>query len=146
MYELIIIFFIIYPLYIIVILMLIYVYADVAPIRYCKRNKEPISDIALRGKKWKEEKTSGGFRSIIAHIKKERKRISGVGNQHKQEWTMLTIREKKRTLFWKFNENKRNKNGARSYRRIYRKQDSFGKLRKFIYKGKVFFKKFPKYL
>jgi hypothetical protein len=31
--------------------MFIYVYADVAPIRYGKRNKEPISDIALRGKK-----------------------------------------------------------------------------------------------
>jgi hypothetical protein len=30
--------------------MFIYVYADVAPIRYGKRNKEPISDIALRGK------------------------------------------------------------------------------------------------
>ncbi len=127
--------------------MFIYVYADVAPIRYGKRNKEPISDIALRGKtKWKEEKTSGAFCTIIAQIKKERKKISGMGNQHKQEWTMLRIRVKKRMLFWKFNENKRNKNGARSYRRIYRKQDSFRKLRKFIYKGKVFFKKFPRYL
>ncbi len=59
---------------------------------------------------------------------------------------MLTTREKKRMLFWKFKENKRNKNGARSYRRIYRKQDSsrkLRKLRKFIYKGKVFFKTFP---
>jgi len=33
-----------------------------------------------------------------------------------------------------------NKNGTRSYQRIYRKEDSF---RKFIYKGKVFFKIFP---
>ncbi len=61
MYELIIIFFIIYPLCIIVILMLIYVYADVAPIRYGKRNKEPISDIALREKNEKRRKQVVGF-------------------------------------------------------------------------------------
>jgi hypothetical protein len=66
-----------------------------------------------------------------------------VSDQHKQQWTILAIREKKQRPFSKFNENKRNKSGARSYRRMYRKQDSSRKLRKFIYKGKVFFKKFP---
>jgi hypothetical protein len=104
-YELIIIFFIIYLLYISFILMLIYVYADVAPIRYGKRNKKPTSDIALREKtQWKEENTSGAFCTIIVQIKKERKKIGDVSDQHKQEWTMLTIREKKRRPFSKFNE------------------------------------------
>jgi len=36
--------------------MLIYVYADVAPIRYGKGNKEPISDIAFREKNKKRRK------------------------------------------------------------------------------------------
>jgi hypothetical protein len=103
-YELVII---IYLLYIIVILMLIYVYADVAPIRNGERNKKPTSDIALKLRektKWKEEKTSGAFCTIIGQKKKERKKISYVSDQHKQEWTTLAVREKKWRPFSKFNE------------------------------------------
>ncbi len=55
-YELIIIFFIIYLLYTLVILMFIYVYADVVPIRYGKRNKKPASDSALQEKNEKRRK------------------------------------------------------------------------------------------
>jgi len=44
-----------------------------------KRNKKPTSDNALR------KKTSGTFCVIIAQIRKERKKISDMDDQHKQE-------------------------------------------------------------
>jgi hypothetical protein len=71
-YELVIIFFIIYLLYILVILMLIYVYAEVAPIRYGKRNKEPTSGIALREKN--KMKRGENKRCVLYHNRPDKER------------------------------------------------------------------------